>query len=532
MKRAAQYIVLSTLALCTFSCRPTGDDLTSYGQNDYLAFAKSEHYFAEEFKAFWMAMNENYGIWDYEAEKGVDWDEVYNTYLPQFEALDDTSRHTKVTDEELEALYSQFVDSLHDGHLKVQIKNLHTGEYIVLSPNKARIMRERGETFQKEKENVTDIGFYIKLPEDDPYSAPFFDVADSKGIIVVVIDTFCTRMIHAAEAYITAVDNAGGPNEFNDSVYADMKQLILDAQELIESMKEDRKDLKTLLKEYNDFCRDYSLSAAQLHVTLPLLETELGDDALEFIHFALFNGNIAYLRFGGFSLSDYLNNPATGDSTSYLYYYHTAVQRVWKKWFSSIQTLHANQNLGGVIIDVRNNGGGLLSDYRYVLGALLPSGGYISHYERVKEGTGRLDFSPVLPFYASTLSDEHAVINDRPIVILANTCSGSMSEVTTWGVKSQPNGYVIGTRTWGGLSALNDSPDMYSTTYSGGFGERGVTPFYGYVPRFVGLFGNDQKILEGIGITPDKEVPLDVDYWKTQKRDNQLEAALDYIHAQ
>ena len=66
----------------------------------------------------------------------------------------------------------------------------------------------------------------------------------------------------------------------------------------------------------------------------------------------------------------------------------------------------------------------------------------------------------------------------------------------------------------------------------GGFGERGVTPFYGYVPRYVSLFGKDRQILEGIGITPNKEVPFDVDYWKTQKRDNQLEAALDYIHAQ
>ena len=520
------------VALCATSCRPASDDLTSYGQNDFLAFTESEYSFAEEFKSFWMAMNENYGIWDYEAEKEVDWDEVYDTYLPQFEALDDTSRHTKVTDAELKALYSQFIDSLHDGHLMVQIKNLHTGEYIELIPNKARLMRERGETFQNEKENVTDLGFYIKLPEDDPYSVSSFDVADSKAIIVVVVDTFCTRMIHAAEAYIAAVDDAGGPNEFNDLVYADMKQLILDAQELIEFTKGNSKDYKKLLEEYNDFCRDYSLSAAQLHVALPELEKELADNRLDYINFALFNGNIAYLRFGGFSLSKYLNNPATGDTTSYLHFYHASVQRVWKKWFEIIQVMHANQNLGGVIIDVRNNGGGSLSDYAYVLGALLPSGGYKSHYERTKEGTGRLDFSPVLPFYVSTLSAEHAAINDRPIVVLTNTCSASMSELTTWGVKSQPNGYVIGTRTWGGLSALNDSPERYSTTYSGGFGERNVTPFYGYVPRFVSLFGQEQQILEGVGITPDKEVPLDVNYWKTQNRDNQLEAALDYIHAQ
>jgi len=107
-----------------------------------------------------------------------------------------------------------------------------------------------------------------------------------------------------------------------------------------------------------------------------------------------------------------------------------------------------------------------------------------------------------------------------------------MAEITTWGVKSQPNGYFIGTRTWGGLSALIDDPAAYSLTYSGGFGVDNETSFYGYLPRFVSLFGEEKEILEGIGITPDKEVPLNVNDWKTQGRDNQLEAALDYIHAQ
>ena len=534
MKKAAQYIILGTLALCATSCRPTSDDLTSYGQNDYLAFLASDYRFGEEFKAFWMAMNENYGIWDYEAANGVDWDEVYDTYLPQFEALDDTARHAKVTDEELKALYSQFIDSLHDGHLHIQIKNLHTGKYIDLDPGVARNERERGEVFKTEKENITNIDYYSQLPEEDRYSASFSDGTDSRTIISEVIDTVCTRLIRGAEAYRAAVDNAGGPTELNDSIYANMNALIQDAQELKASISkslDNKNKIKALVEDYNDFCLYYSMAASQLRVSTPAIDG-LATDGLKMIRFALFNGNIAYLRFGGFALSSYLKKPAEGDTTTLAYAYHQAVNRVWNEWFNIIQIMHANQNLGGVIIDVRNNGGGSLGDYPYVLGALLPSGGYNSHYVRTKEGTGRLDFSPVLPFYVSTLSTEHAAINDRPIVVLANSCSVSMSELTTWGVKSQPNGYVIGTRTWGGLSALNDSPDMYSTTYSGGFGERGVTPFYGYVPRYVSLFGKDRQILEGIGITPNKEVPFDVDYWKTQKRDNQLEAALDYIHAQ
>ena len=87
MKKIAQYIVLCTLSICTFSCRPQSDDLLSYGQNDVQAYYEANNSFAGEFKAFWTAMNENYGIWDVEESYGTDWDAVYRTYLPKFEEL-------------------------------------------------------------------------------------------------------------------------------------------------------------------------------------------------------------------------------------------------------------------------------------------------------------------------------------------------------------------------------------------------------------------------------------------------------------
>jgi len=533
MKRTAQYIILCTLSLCTFSCRPTGDDLISYGQNDFIAFYESSSSYAGEFKAFWTAMNENYGIWDYEEEKGLDWDKVYTAYLPKFEALDDTTRKIKVTDDDLKDLYCEFLDSLHDGHTYLQIKNIQTDKYVEIIPSANRNERERGAAFKNEKDNITNLDFYRTLTEDDLYGALAYDATGSRLIIAEVIDSTCSRLIRGAEAYIAGVNKAGGPNEFNDSIYIAMTKLVPAAKKLQKSIADsmDSSDeVKELVKTYHTFCSENNILAMQMNVATPLIDDKLTGDELISVYYALFHGNIAYLRFGGFGLSSYLDASAPSDTTSLLYAYHQAVNRVWGKWFNAIQTLHANNELGGVIIDVRNNGGGSIGDYPFVLGALLPSGGYDSHYLRVKEGTGRLDFSPLVPFTLPTYSQQHAVITEQPIVILVNTHSVSMSEVTTWGVKCQENGYVIGTRTWGGLSALNDEPSMYSTTYSGGFGEQNVTPFFGYVPRFVSLFGEDKQILEGVGITPDKEVALDVNYWTSQKRDNQLEAALDYIH--
>ena len=76
------------MALTMNSCRETSDDFISYGQDDKLSFTAADTCFAGQFKALWMALNSNYGIWDYEAEHGLDWDAVYNTYLPKMEELD------------------------------------------------------------------------------------------------------------------------------------------------------------------------------------------------------------------------------------------------------------------------------------------------------------------------------------------------------------------------------------------------------------------------------------------------------------
>ena len=161
------YSLFILLALCATSCRPTGDDLVSYGQNDFIAFVESSLTYSGQFKSFWMAMNENYGMWDYEEANGLNWDEVYNTYLPRFEELD--NRQTPVTDEEFEALYSEFLSQLHDGHIFLRIKNLHTGEFIGISPSDLRNKKERGERYKNEEDNITNLDFYYTLTADNPY---------------------------------------------------------------------------------------------------------------------------------------------------------------------------------------------------------------------------------------------------------------------------------------------------------------------------------------------------------------------------
>jgi len=524
-------ILLCVLVLS--SCRPQGDELLSYGQNDSQAFYEAERSFAGEFKAFWTAMNENYGIWDFEESFGTNWDEVYALYLPKFEELDNR-QGKKVTDAELKALYLELTDTLHDGHMTLSIKNLHTGKYISVSPNENRVVRERGTEMQDVINNPTDLHTYL-TPAAGTYAIKEYDGTNSTNIIVELIDSTLNRAVRKADEYIAAVDAAGGPNSTNDKLYALAADMKKDANQLLNTIHNYPRSQITYLKaflylNYNNFCEKYESTGKLIGANIVPVETEMISDQLGMLDYALFDGNIAYLRIGGFALTLYLYPEyQTHDTTTMAYAYQESVKRVWKKWFDAIQVHHKAGDLGGIIIDVRNNGGGIVNDYQYVVGALLPSGGWASHTLRMKNGIGRLDYGPLTPFYVMTYENEHEVINDRPIVALANCVTISMAENTVWGVQSQPNGCFIGTRTYGGLSALHPDPQYYNENYSGAFGVKNVTPIYGYIPKYVCLFGEEQKIRESIGFIPDIECPLDVNLWQTQGRDNQLEKAVDYI---
>ena len=100
-----------------------------------LSFGEAETSYAGKFKVLWNGLNQSYALWDYEKELGLDWDAVYDQYLPQFEALDEQE---DVTDNQLKELTEQVVCPLHDGHMNVQLKNHKTGKYITVSPSMVR----------------------------------------------------------------------------------------------------------------------------------------------------------------------------------------------------------------------------------------------------------------------------------------------------------------------------------------------------------------------------------------------------------
>lgn len=218
--------------------------------------------------------------------------------------------------------------------------------------------------------------------------------------------------------------------------------------------------------------------------------------------------NILYLGFSSFSIQADLKNKD----------YKERMEAVFNIYWNNLDN---NPDLKGVIIDVRGNGGGSLSDLSSVLGKFVKEPLKV-FYTRKKSGTGRLDYTPYTPEYLYPLDYTREL--DIPVVVLADMHSLSMAEMTTMAVLALPkgNGVFIGEQTKGGTGNLNKYFDM---TYGGQF-KNDILDVYTCSSNLVDANGVSH---EGKGVKPTIEVPLDVEKLEQQLIDNQLEYAFNYI---
>ena len=515
-------IIMALGVIMLTACRQESDDVLNYAHQDEMAFSKAESSYAAKFDVMWNGLNANYALWDYEAEHGLNWDKVYEQFRPRFVALD--SSKTAVTDKQLKALLDSVIAPLHDGHLSVQLKNHATGKYVGSGPGVLRLARERLDEYQTIASTELDLNYYAKnglLKECITKSS--YTIQTVAKASLKYIDAVVTRLEAVPESERTPAQND------TLAIYSPIGWELSSALSLT-LLGEDQK----AIERYNIIAYKYQY----LHIPyLEPIDPVINEYGLD-ITYALFNGNIAYLRFDGFKLSAYLEQEfiddvfgGCSDATKALI---KEVGDVWRAWFNAIQQHQKAGDLGGVIIDVRSNGGGFLNDAKFVLGALRQadeSGGFHDCDARFKRGSGRFDYSPVMPQIMPVLGEEHVTVT-APVVVLCNCLSVSMAEHTSYGVKLFDNGTLVGTRTFGGFSALSDEA-TYSANYAGFVGVMNVTPVFCYVPQEVAYMLSENskgdKVVEGYGIEPDIEVALDGDAFESTGKDNQLDRALMYI---
>lgn len=224
----------------------------------------------------------------------------------------------------------------------------------------------------------------------------------------------------------------------------------------------------------------------------------------------LIDDDIAYMTFNAFDVTDAINEEPNGP-----------IARAYNNF---IEIINNTPKLKGVVIDIRQNGGGSTDDFNYVVTPFLKTRTLFG-YTRSKNGLGRLDYAPWAPM---ELDPKQNVFNrslDIPIVVLVDLHSVSMSEMSALALKQIPNGHVIGERTWGGHGPLNS---YFDVSYTGSFDVGSNKIISVYTSTWMGV-DSEKNCYEGIGIKPDVEVLLDLNAMKNGI-DNQLERALLFIH--
>lgn len=175
------------------------------------------------------------------------------------------------------------------------------------------------------------------------------------------------------------------------------------------------------------------------------------------------------------------------DTVGYMYYpsFSTTIGNLNLDYVLAI--LHQSK---GLIIDVRDNGGGALSNIKTLVSRLIKervSGGTIRH----KTGPGHGDFSePYEIFYEPCDTTKRIAYLDRPIAVLTNRSCFSAANDFVSVMKSLPNVKIIGARTGGGggLPFNSEMPNGWAVRFSacpmtapgGGITEFGIEPSEGY----------------------------------------------------
>ena len=220
------------------------------------------------------------------------------------------------------------------------------------------------------------------------------------------------------------------------------------------------------------------------------------------------DNDIVYLKFNAFCFTPYVGG-------------ENPIDDFYDKYNDLLDN---HPDVKGVIIDVRGNGGGIVDDIHLLLSRFVDERKTV-FYTRMKNGAGRLDYTPWTPVYLEPAEGMRSL--DVPIVVLADMNSVSMSEMTSMAVKTLPTGVLIGERTFGGTGQLNSSNSSFENFYGGYFAIGGVIEVYTTMTMTKDVDGVNH---EGVGVEPDIEEPYDEAAFG-RGEDNQLERAIEYIHA-
>lgn len=163
------------------------------------------------------------------------------------------------------------------------------------------------------------------------------------------------------------------------------------------------------------------------------------------------------------------------------------------------------ENVKGIVIDVRNNGGGSLYEVVKMVGLFIKSGPVV----QVKERGGKVDQN-------TWRDDDESVLYDGPLAVMVNEFSASASEIFAGAIQDYKRGIIIGsTSTYGKGTVQRQIPfGNRNDLYSGRTDLGAMTLTF---QKFYRVNGGSTQLK---GIVPDIILPDLYEYYKGREKDN------------
>lgn len=158
-----------------------------------------------------------------------------------------------------------------------------------------------------------------------------------------------------------------------------------------------------------------------------------------------------------------------------------------KKIIDSLRT----ENIDGIIIDLRDDGGGSLQEAIELTGLFIKDGPVV----QVKNSDGKIDVG---------MDPDRGIFYDGPLTVLVNRFSASASEIFSGAIQDYERGFVIGEQTYGKGTVQNlIDLNRLNSKKSNEYGQVKIT-----IAKFYRITGGSTQHL---GVIPDISFPSFVD---------------------
>jgi carboxyl-terminal processing protease len=170
------------------------------------------------------------------------------------------------------------------------------------------------------------------------------------------------------------------------------------------------------------------------------------------------------------------------------------------------------ENVTGIVMDLRNNGGGSLYDVVQMVGYFIPDGPVV----QVKDKEGQI----------STQKDrDKSVLWEGPLAVMVNEFSASASEIFAAAIQDYKRGVIIGSSsTYGKGTVQRQIPLNFENNKlleTDEYGSLKVT-----LQKFYRVNGGSTQLK---GVTPDIQLPDVYEYLKFREKDNESALSWDEI---